>query len=124
MTIGEVSRRSGFPQSTLRYYEKERLIRRPPRVSGRRDYDDEVFANLQFVRMALTSGFSVSQARALIHGFSGSSLPSERWRTLATQKLKEVRMHMAQLQQAEKLLERAQRCQCITLAECADLLLR
>jgi hypothetical protein len=33
-------------------------------------------------------------------------------------------MHMAQLQHAEKLLERATKCQCISLADCADLLLQ
>lgn len=124
MTIGEVARRSGLPSSTLRFYEKEKLIRDPRRVSGRREYDEEVFANLQLIRMALEGGFTISQARTLIHGFSGTSSPSQRWRPLATQKLKEVRLRIAQLQHAEKLLERATRCQCISLIDCADLLLR
>ena len=107
MTIGEVARRSGLPSSTLRFYEKEKLICRPRRVSGRRDYDEEVFANLQLIRKALEGGFTISQARTLIHGLSGTSSPSQRWRALASQKLKEVRMRMAQLEHAEKLLERA-----------------
>jgi MerR family redox-sensitive transcriptional activator SoxR len=124
MTIGEVARRSGLPSSTLRFYEKEQLIRAPRRVSGRREYDEEVFANLQLIRMALEGGFTISQARTLIHGFGGTSSPSQRWRPLATQKLKEVRLRIAQLQHAEKLLERATRCQCISLIDCADLLLR
>jgi MerR family redox-sensitive transcriptional activator SoxR len=124
MTIGEVASRSGLPSSTLRFYEKEKLICRPRRVSGRRDYDEEVFANLQLIRMALEAGFTISQARTLIHGFSGTSSPSQRWRALATQKLREVRMRMAQLQHTEKLLERASRCQCISLTDCADLLLK
>lgn len=124
MTIGEVARRSGLPSSTLRFYEKEKLIRAPRRVSGRREYDEEVFANLQLIRMALEGGFTISQARTLIHGFSGTSSPSQRWRPLATQKLKEVRLRIAQLQHAEKLLERATRCQCISLIDRADLLLR
>jgi MerR family redox-sensitive transcriptional activator SoxR len=123
MTIGEVARRSGLPSSTLRFYEKEKLICRPPRISGRRDYNEEVFTNLQLIRMALEAGFTIGQARTLIHGFSGTSSPSQRWRALATQKLKEVRTRMAQLQHAEKLLERATRCQCISLTDCADLLL-
>jgi DNA-binding transcriptional MerR regulator len=123
MTIGEVSRRCGFPASTLRFYEKEKLIYRPRRVSARRDYDEEVFANLQLIRMALESGFTIAQTRTLIHGFSGTSSPSQRWRTLATQKLKEVQRRMVKLQHAEKLLERAIKCECISLADCADLLL-
>ncbi len=124
MTIGEVARRSGFPPSTLRFYEKEKLIRRPRRVSGRRDYDEEVFANLQLIRMAIEGGFTINQARMLIHGLSAAASPSQRWQAFATEKLKEIRMRMAQLQNAEKLLERAMRCQCISLADCADLLLQ
>ena len=124
MTIGEVARRSGLPSSTLRFYEREKLICPPRRVSGRRDYDEEVFANLQLIRMAREGGFTISQARTLIHGFSRTSSPSQRWRALATQKLKEVRARMAQLQHAEKLLERGTRCQCISLTDCAELLLQ
>ena len=124
MTIGEVTRRSGLPSSTLRFYEKEKLLDRPRRVSGRRDYDEEVFANLQLIQMALESGFTISQARTLIHGFGKTSSPSQRWRALATQKLKDVRMRMAQLKHAEKLLERATNCQCISLNDCADILLQ
>ena len=124
MKIGDVARHSGLPSSTLRYYEKEKLIRRPRRVSGRRDYDDEVFANLRLIRMALESGFTISQARTLIHGFSATSSPPQRWRTLATKKLKDIRTQIAQLERAELLLERATRCECISLADCADLLLQ
>jgi|ERR1700691_434617 MerR family transcriptional regulator, redox-sensitive transcriptional activator SoxR len=124
MTIGEVARRSGLPASTLRFYEKEKLIRRPRRMSGRRDYDEEVFANLRLIGMALEAGFTIRQARTLIHGFSGTSSPSQRWRALATQKLTDVRLRIARLRHAETLLERATKCQCISLADCADLLLR
>src|SRR5947207_12039681 len=124
MTIGDVVKRSGLPSSTLRFYEKEQLICRPRRVSGRRDYDEDVFSNLRLIRMALKSGFTISQARTLICGFTGTSSPPQRWRALATQKLKDVRRRVAQHQHAEKLLERATRCKCISLADCADLLLQ
>ena len=124
MTIGAVAKRSGLPSSTLRFYEKEKLINPPRRVSGRRDYDEEVFINLQLIRMALESGFTISQARTLIHGFGKASPPSLRWRALATQKLKDVRLRISQLQHAEKLLERATDCRCISLTDCADILLK
>jgi hypothetical protein len=68
-------------------------VMRAPAVSqasGRRDYDEEVFANLHLIRMALESGFTINQARTLIHGFSAKSSPPQRWRTLATKKLKEI----------------------------------
>jgi MerR family redox-sensitive transcriptional activator SoxR len=123
MTIGEVARRSGVPSSTLRFYEKEKLVRKPSRIGGRRDYSEEVFSDLRVVRMALESGFTISQARTLIHGFSGVASPSLRWRALTRQKLKDVRTRIDQLQHAEKLLERAASCRCMSLNECATLLL-
>src|SRR3979409_2408039 len=86
MTIGEVARRSGVPSSTLRFYEKEKLVRKPSRISGRRDYSEEIFSELRVVRMAIESGFTISQARTLIHGFSGVASPSLRWRALPRQK--------------------------------------
>lgn len=123
MTIGEVALRAGIPASTLRFYEKEKLIMRPSRVSGRRDYDGSVFLSLELIRMALNSGFSIREARTLIHGFSSTIRPSQRWRTLAAQKLSEVQARIAQLQRAEKLLIRTTACECSSLADCAKFLL-
>jgi DNA-binding transcriptional MerR regulator len=56
MTIGEVARRSGLPSSTLRFYEKEKLIRHPRRLSGRRDYDEDVFATCNWSEWLLRPG--------------------------------------------------------------------
>jgi len=124
MTISEVAKRSGLPSLTVRFYESNKLILRTRCTSRRRDYDDEVFADLQMIRMALDAGFILRQARALIHGFSAISSPSKRWQALATDKLAEIRLHMTHLLHAEKLLERATRCLCISLANCLDLFLR
>lgn len=123
MTIGEVALRAGIPASTLRFYEKEKLIIRPLRVSGRRDYDERVFLNLELIRMALKSGFSIREARTLIHGFSSATRPVHRWRTLAAQKLPEVRARILELQRAEELLKRTTACECNSLADCANILL-
>lgn len=40
MTIGEMARRTGLTESTLRYYEKKGLIRVARDGGGRRDYDE------------------------------------------------------------------------------------
>ena len=38
LTIGEVARRSGFPQSALRYYEREGLVSSTRTTGGQRRY--------------------------------------------------------------------------------------
>lgn len=40
MTIGEMARRTGLTESTLRYYEKKGLIRVARDGGGRRDYNE------------------------------------------------------------------------------------
>jgi DNA-binding transcriptional MerR regulator len=102
---------------------RKSLSANPAAFGGRRDYSEEVFSDFQVVRMALESGFTISQAQTLIHGFSGVGSPSLRWRALTRQKLKDVRTRIDQLQHAEKLLERAASCRCMSLNECATLLL-
>ena len=106
--------------SALRFYEKERLIARPLRVSGRRDYDERVFLDLNLIRMALESGFSIREARTLLYGFTESTRPRERWRALTARKLPDIRQRIEELHHAEAILRRATVCECNSLAECAN----
>jgi MerR family transcriptional regulator, redox-sensitive transcriptional activator SoxR len=123
MTIGDVASKTGLAASTLRFYEKEQLLRKPARISGRRVYDDSIFSNLRLIQMTLESGFSVREARLLISGFTDKVSPSKRWRSLANKKLKDVRTKIDSLRHAEQLLSRAVSCDCLNLDQCADLLL-
>ena len=59
MLIGDVSRRTGVPASTLRYYEDEGLLPRPARASGRRVFDDRTLAQIAVVRLAKHAGFAL-----------------------------------------------------------------
>lgn len=40
MTIGEMARKTGLSESTLRYYEKKGLLRAARDAGGRRSYDE------------------------------------------------------------------------------------
>ena len=62
------------------------------------------------------------EIRTLIHGFPNEASASERWRSLASQKLEEVDELMARLQHIKRLLPEVLRCDCASLEECADLL--
>jgi hypothetical protein len=43
MTIGELSAKSGVPASTLRYWERMKILPKPMRISGQRRYQPEAF---------------------------------------------------------------------------------
>src|SRR3712207_1769675 len=123
MSIGEVARRAGVRSSTLRYYESIGVLPRPERENGRRRYDGEVlrevFDRLAVVRVAQQAGFTISEIRTLLDGFSEGTPPSERWRVLARRKLPEVEALVGRALGMKNLLERGLRCECLRLEDCA-----
>ncbi len=123
MSIGEVARNTGVRPSALRYYEGVGLLPLPERVNGRRRYDGEllreVLDRLAVVRVAKQAGFTISEIRTLLDGFSEDTPPSERWRILARDKLPEVEALVERALSMKDLLERGLRCECLRLEECS-----
>ena len=123
MSIGEVAQRAGVRPSTLRYYEGVGLLPSPERTNGRRRYDGEVLREvldrLTVVRVAQRAGFTISEIRTLLDGFSEDTPPSERWRVLAQDKLPEVDALVERALGMKDLLERGLRCECLRLEDCA-----
>ncbi len=124
MTIGEVARRAGVRTSALRYYEEVGVLPTAERVSGQRRFDEAVLARLAVVRLAQDLGFSVAEIRALVDGFDETGASADRWRELATRKLAEVEVLMAQAARMKGLLEESLGCGCLTLDGCAAVLER
>jgi MerR family redox-sensitive transcriptional activator SoxR len=123
MSIGEVAQRAGVRPSALRYYESVGLLPTPERKNGRRRYDGEVLRKvldcLAVVRVAQQAGFTISEIRMLLDGFSEDTPPSERWRVLAREKLPEVEALVERALGMKNLLERGLRCECLRLEDCA-----
>jgi MerR family transcriptional regulator, redox-sensitive transcriptional activator SoxR len=123
MSIGEVVHRAGLRPSALRYYEGVGLLPAPERTNGRRRYDGEVLREvlerLAVVRVAQQAGFTISEIKTLLNGFSNDTPPSERWRLLAEEKLPEVDALIERAQGMKDLLERGLRCECLRLEDCA-----
>ena len=75
MRIGELAKRAGVNIQTVRFYERERLLRAPARSpSGYRSYSEDDLQTLQFIRNAQQLGFTLREIRQLM----------ELHRTLAT----------------------------------------
>ena len=123
MSIGEVARSLGVRPSALRYYESVGLLPAPERINGRRRYDGEVLREvldrLAVVRVAQQAGFTISEIRTLLNGFSENTPPSERWRLLAEEKLPEVDALIERALGMKDLLERGLRCECLRLEDCS-----
>lgn len=61
MDIGEVSKKSGFSTSTLRFYEEKGLISSIERKGLRRQYHSNVLEKLALITLAKQAGFKLDE---------------------------------------------------------------
>jgi MerR family mercuric resistance operon transcriptional regulator len=67
LTVGEVARRAAVHIDTLRYYERQGLVARPPRSrSNYRLYPEETVRRVQFIKRAQQLGFSLKEIQDLL----------------------------------------------------------
>lgn len=71
LDIAEVSRRSGLPASTLRYYEEQGLIASAGRRGLRRIFEPEILTRLSLIVLGQAAGFSLGQIGQML-GASGA----------------------------------------------------
>ena len=116
MTIGQVAKQSGLAPSAIRFYEQAAVLPRPVRISGKRYYDSAVLGHLAVIGRAKACGFSLEQIRKLFSGFRKEAKPSERWQTLARQKMIELDEMTRKIDAMKEMLERP--CACQDFAEC------
>lgn len=118
LSIGEVAGMAGVQTSTIRYYERQGLLPVPERTSGRRRYGPQVLQLLRVIEVSKDAGFTLREIERLLHGFRPRATPSERWRTMAEGKLRELDALIARAERMRALLERGVECGCLTLADC------
>ena len=67
LTIGRLAGQVGLNLETVRYYERQGLLPKPPRTSsGYRIFSDEARRRLRFIKRAQALGFSLREIRELL----------------------------------------------------------
>ena len=67
LTIGKVARLARVGVETIRFYEREGLVAKPPRTpSGYRQYPKETVARIRFIRRAKKLGFTLKEIKELL----------------------------------------------------------
>jgi MerR family transcriptional regulator, mercuric resistance operon regulatory protein len=103
--IGELSRRTGVNIETIRYYERIRMLARPPRTaSGRRVYGTQDARLLGFIRRARELGFSLDEIRGLLRLRTPGKASCGEVRKIATHHLEDIRAKIVDLAKLERLL--------------------
>ncbi len=115
LTIGELSEATKIPTSTLRYYEKLGIIPPPPRSSGQRRYHPEVLQIVAVIQLGKDVGFTLPEIKQLLYGFPEDMAPSERWKSLARQKIAEIDQIIASAMNMKQLLESGIECEYLHL---------
>ena len=98
MNIGQLSRRTGVPIDTVRYYEKQQLLPPPTRTaSGYRHYEADDVLRLTFIRRAKTLGFTLEEIRDLLALSRADNGDMAAIRAAAASKLIDVEQRIAEL---------------------------
>jgi DNA-binding transcriptional MerR regulator len=67
MTIGRLAKATGIPRTTIRFYEREDLLRPASRSSGNyRLYAREAAERLIFIGAAQAAGFELPEIKAIL----------------------------------------------------------
>ncbi len=109
LTIGELAAAAGVPTSTIRYYERTRLLRPSSRsASNYRLYSQGDLERLRFIRAAQATGFTLGDVTKLLRPAPCGSV-----QRLIEERLAEVTTRMKELRHVQKVLRTA-------LEECRD----
>jgi MerR family transcriptional regulator, mercuric resistance operon regulatory protein len=111
--IGELSQLTGVNIETIRYYEKIRMVRPPPRTEGgRRVYGPTEIRVLAFIRRGRELGFGLEDIRALLALGAPGNASCGDVREIASHHLDDIRSKITDLRKLERLLSK-------TIAQCS-----
>ena len=98
LTIGKLASAAGVGVETLRFYEREGLLPKPPRKrSGYRQYPADAVARVQFIRRAKELGFTLKEIQELLELRIDPDKSCADVRALARAKIVDVEEKMADL---------------------------
>lgn len=107
MLIGELSRRSGVPAKTLRFYEETGVLPGPARTAGGyRYYDAAALDRLAFIRSAQAAGLTLAEIRGVIAIRDDGTAPCSHVVELLDAKAAAVTHQLSELRKLKRELDR------------------
>jgi DNA-binding transcriptional MerR regulator len=106
LQIGELSRRSGLPVKTLRYYEEIGLIQAVNRSQGGfRQFSPGCLDRLSFIKEAKAIGLTLAQIGQILSIYDRGHLPCPLVEQTLTDKLREIDQRIVSLHRLRNRLE-------------------
>lgn len=120
LTVGEVSQRSGFAASALRYYETLGLVSATRTAGGQRRYERSALRRLAFVRAARNVGLSLDEVAEALASLPGGRAPTRAdWSRLSRSWRGRLDEQIEALTALRDGLDSCIGCGCLSLRRCA-----
>lgn len=105
MTIGQLAKSVGVPDSTIRFYERMGLLRPAGRTAANyRHYGAEASERLTFIRAAQAAGFELTDIKSMLAFQDGRVAPCGEVLALVNSRLSSVRGQLRKLRHVEHVL--------------------
>ena len=119
LTISEVARRSGFPASALRYYEREGLITAARSGGNQRRYERHELRRLAFIAAARHVGLTLGEIREALAILPEGRNPTRAdWTRISKSWRSRLDAEIAALESLRDGLDGCIGCGCLTLQRC------
>ena len=120
LTMGEVTRRSGFAASALRYYEAEGLVHAQRSPGGRRMFERSTLRRLAFIRAAANVGLTLQEIRAELDRLPEGRTPTKAdWARISRHWRGRLDEQIAALERLRDGLDGCIGCGCLSLQRCS-----
>jgi MerR family transcriptional regulator, redox-sensitive transcriptional activator SoxR len=120
LTVSQVSRRSGFAASALRYYEREGLIQASRTGGGQRRFERTVLRRLAFIRAARNVGLSLEEIRTELAELPELRTPTKAdWGRISRNWRQRLDEQIQALEALRDGLQSCIGCGCLSLRSCA-----
>ncbi|HXH79171.1 redox-sensitive transcriptional activator SoxR [Nocardioides sp.] len=120
MSMGEVTSRSGFAASAIRYYESEGLIEAHRSSTGQRRFERNVLRRLGFIRAASNVGLSIEEIRSELGRLPDNRTPNKAdWHRISKHWARRLDEQIAALERLKQGLDSCIGCGCLSLRSCA-----
>lgn len=104
-SIGQLAKEANVPTSTVRYYERRKLLQPASRSnSNYRIYNHSSLERLMFIRSAKNAGFTHSDIESLLRYRDSAGEPCPEVRSLITSRLEQIHLEREHLEKVEGLL--------------------
>ena len=119
LTVGEVSRRSGYAASALRFYETRGLLEATRSAGGQRRYPRSVLRRLAFIRAARHVGLSLEEVADALASLPDGRTPNRAdWQRISRAWRRRLDAEIAGLVALRDGLDSCIGCGCLSLDRC------